>query len=63
MINLHLDNDTLLHIPFLLGEDEEDRARLFGAIGYGYVGGGGLSLPTFAKDGEASYLVQHPPIT
>ena len=33
MINLHLDDDTLLHIPFLLGEDEEDKARLFGAMG------------------------------
>jgi hypothetical protein len=63
MINLHLDDDTLLHIPFLLGEEEEDKARLFGAIGYGYVGSGGLGLLTFAKDGEASYLGQHPPIT
>jgi hypothetical protein len=61
-----LDDDSLLNVfylyrPFLLGEDDDDEDdRLFGGEGDGTADGGGINLPMFAKDGETSYLGQHP---
>ena len=61
-----LDDDSLLHVfylyrPFLLGEDQDDRARLYGGgTEDGSVDGGGIGLPMFANDGETLFLAQHP---
>jgi hypothetical protein len=57
-----LDDDSLLHVfylyrPFLSGEDEDDNARFRGGDA---ADGGGISLRTFAKDGETSFLAQRP---
>jgi hypothetical protein len=46
--------------PFLLGEDQDDNAHLWGGGGNGSVDAGGINLPMFVKDGETSFLAQHP---
>ena len=58
-----LDDDSLLNTfylyrPFLLGEDQDEDARLMGGSGNGSVKTGGTNLHMFVKGGESLYLDQ-----
>ena len=58
-----LDDDSLLNTfylyrPFLLGEDQDEDARLMGGSGNGSAKTGGTNLHMFVKGGESLYLDQ-----